>query len=253
MKFLHCMSKLDYLLSALQQGLMLTDHEVRFAPSEDRNELASLIDQVLPLLRVRLANFGMPLESLPQDRVTAVFSGIGNMSGQVPMLCLSEVPRGKIIDSHRYLFGSFALVIKPEWLARNGADRVIYVGHNSTASQQIFICLATMRIFGLFVSDKGKLIFDNESIRPALSLLTFFETRDHLQETEWRIAGQTGFMGGVRETGKKLPLGLSDVEYIFVPNTEAISQVQQVVDALSKNGNSATKPNVMIFPKTIPE
>jgi len=252
LKFLHCMCRIDYLESALNEGLMLTDHEVKFAPSEDRNELADLVNQVLPLIKGRLQSLGLALEALPQDRVQVLFSGIGNMSGRVPMLCLTEVPPGRNIESHRYVFGSYGIVLKPEWVAKNGADRVIYVGHNSPASQQLFVCLATMKILGLFVDKNGTLLFGNESIRPALNLLSFIEVRDHLLEAEWRIAGNSGFMGGHRATGTRLPLNLCDVEYIFVPNHDEVARITNVVEQVALRKNSATKPIIMEFPECIP-
>ena len=253
LKFLHCLRELEHLISALIDGLMLTDHEVTFSPTTNRNELEVLLDRVLPLLRGRLQSLGKPLESLDADRATVVFSGLGNMRNKVPMLCLTEVPKGKVLDSHRNLFGSFGLILKQDWVMRNGADRVIYVGHNSSASQQLFVCLATMRILGLFVDKTGTLLFDNESIRPALGLLSFFETRDHLEETEWRIAGKTSFMGGGRETGKRIPLLLCDIEYIFAPNAEDVKRLAETVANLAVKQNTADPPKIIEFPSVVPE
>lgn len=232
---------------------MLTDHEVAFAPTTNPNESEGLLLRVLPLLRGRLQSLGKPLESLDTDRTKVVFGGIGNIRGNVPMLCLTEVPQGRVLDRHRESFGSFGLILKQDWVIRNGADRVIYVGHNSRASQQLFVCLATMRIFGLFVDKTGLLLFDNESTRPALDLLSFFETRDHLEESEWRIAGSAGFMGGVRETGKRLPLLMSDIEYIFAPTAEDVKRLEGTVAELAAMQGTAYLPKVIEFPNVLPE
>ncbi len=246
------MGQREHLESALRDGLMLTDHEVQFAPIGDGEAASSLLNQILPLLESRLESLGQPLESLSEERQRVIFLGIGNIKGKVPMLCLTEVPSGRVIDMHRLLFGSYGLVISRDWVERNGGDKVIYIGHNSTVTHQLFINLATLRIFGLFVDRNGQVLFDNESIRPVLNLLSFFQMRDHLEEAEWRITGNHGFMGGERESGKRLPLTLEEIEYVFAPDDREAKELSILVEELKQKQGAKIVPKIISFPNQIP-
>ena len=251
LKFLHCTSQADFLTMALNSGLMLTDHEVRFAPTQDGAEFGVLVDRVVPLLAARLAGLGKPLDTLDETRKRALFSGLGSMCGKIPMLCLSEIPPDKSLDHHRFSFGSFALVIRAEWLACHGAERIVYVGLNSPASQQLYNCMATMHILGLHVSPTGDILFDNVTTNAMLELLPYVEVRDHLEEAEWRVVGRAGFVGGARETSKRLPLKMDDIEYIFVPN-DAVAKFTSQVLVLANQQGCSTPPTVLQFPSCIP-
>jgi Putative abortive phage resistance protein AbiGi, antitoxin len=245
------MSQPDFLQEALTTGLMLTDHEVSFAPTRDPQEFGALIERVMPLLTARLAGLGKPLEALDEPRKQILFSGLGSMRGKIPMLCLSEIPPGKSLDHHRFSFGGFALVVKSEWLSRHGAERVMYVGLNSPASRQLYHCMATMHLLGLHVSPTGDVLFDNVTTNAMLELLPYVEVRDHLEEAEWRVVGRAGFVGGVRDTNKKLPLTLKDIEYIFVPS-DAVAKFTAQVEALATKQGCSLKPLVLQFPRCIP-
>lgn len=245
------MSQPDFLETALSEGLMLTDHEVAFAPTQDKNDFGVLVERVMPLLAARLDSLGKPLNALEDTRKRVLFSGLGTMRGKIPMLCFSEIPPGKSLDQHRFNFGSFAIVIKSEWLARQGADRVVYVGQNSPASQQLYHCLATMHILGLHVSPTGDVLFDNVTTKAMLELLPYVEVREHLEEAEWRVVGKTGFVGGARETNKRLQLALQDIEYIFVPGSDIAKFSAQVSELAIQQGCSVVPP-VIQFPSCVP-
>lgn len=245
------MSQPDFLEKALSDGLMLTDHEVAFAPTQDTKDFGALVERVMPLFTARLAGLGKPLGTLEETRKNVLFSGLGTMRGKIPMLCFSEIPPGKSLDQHRFSFGSFGIVVKPDWLARQGAERVVYVGQNSPASQQLYHCLATMHILGLHVSPIGDVLFDNVTMNAMLELLPYVEVRDHLEEAEWRVVGRAGFVGGARETNKKLQLALQDIEYVFVPS-DAIAKFTAQILALAIKQGCSTVPPVIQFPSCIP-
>ena len=251
LKFLHCMSQPDYLEKALSEGIMLTDHKVEFVPTNDSTEYSSLLNRVMPLLTGKLITLGKPLDTLDELRKQVLFSGLGSMRGDVPMLCFSEIPSGKSLDHHRFSFGSFAIVVKSEWLARQNAERVIYVGRNSPASQQLYHCLATMHVLGLHVDSTGDVLFNNVTMSAILDLLPYVEVRDHLEEAEWRVVGKTGWIKGKRETNKKLPIELCDIEYIFVPSS-AVDRFSAQVSALGKQQGCLALPQVISFPSQIP-
>lgn len=245
------MSQPDFLEKALSDGLMLTDHEVAFAPTQNKKDYGALVERVMPLLTARLDGLGKPLGSLEEARKKALFFGLGAMRGMIPMLCFSEIPPGKSLDLHRCRFGSFAIVVKSDWLTRQDAERVIYVGQNSPASQQLYYCLATMHILGLHVSSTGDVLFDNVTMNAMLELLPYVEVSDHLEDAEWRVVGKAGFVGSARETNKKLQLALQDIEYVFVPSDD-IPKFTAQISALAIKQGCSTVPPVIQFPSCIP-
>lgn len=251
LRLLHCIPKLEYLLLALQSGLMFTDHKVDFRPTNDHNEVTKLVSEVLPVIRNKLAALGLSLETLPKDRKQILFAGLGFMTGSIPMICFTEVPAGKSLTHHRATFGAFGLVPRNSWVAVSNAERIIYAGHNSPASQIIFRCLATMHIFGLHLNRDGLLLFNTETSKAALPLLSYFESRDHLIEAEWRIAGTTGYMGGTRNTGTTIPVAMNDIEYVFAPDF-ALQEVERLVVHLSDVQSADFRPMVIPFPEVMP-
>ena len=251
LRFLHCIPKLEYLSLALQNGLMFTDHRVDFRPTNDRDQIAGLITELLPLIQYKLATLGLSLETLPKDREQILFAGLGFMTGSVPMICMTEVPAGKDLTHHRATFGAFGLVPRNSWVAASNAERIIYAGHNSPASRHLFRCIATMHILGLHLNQDGLLLFNTETSKAALPLLSYFESRDHLVEAEWRIAGTTGYMGGTRNTGTTVPIAMNDIEYVFAPDF-ALEQVQRQVSNLSTAQAARLCPTVMPFPQVMP-
>lgn len=252
LKFLHCLSRFDFLKSALLDGLMLTDHKVEFAPTSDLNAYAELLREVRPLLELHLNKIGHPYNALSEERQRVIMAGIGSIRGSVPMLCLTEVPQGKVIGRHKFMFGSYGLVLSSGWVEQNCADRVVYVGHNSPASRQLYFCLTTMRILSLFADQQGQVLFENVSLKQALDLLVYIETRDHLGEAEWRIAGHHGFHGGKRETGKRLPVTLNDIEYVLVPSEDEVEEISKVIANLAVQQHVTNVPKVLEFPDTLP-
>ena len=250
-KFLHCMPKSEYLVAALRNGLMLTDHKVKFSVTEDKDQLAALLQEILPLLEFKLATLALDLKSLPKDREKMLFAGIGAMRGSIPMICLTEVPPGKTLKQHQMVFGSFGLVPRNHWVVSNNAERIIYAGHNSPASKILFKCIASMHILGLHLDKNGLLLFDTRTHQTALPLLSYFESRQNLSEAEWRIAGSTGYFGGARNTGGTIPLLLEDIEYIFVPSS-ALNDIQSLVDEVAVEQSCTVKPCVVEFPEVMP-
>ena len=231
---------------------MFTDHPVSFSLSTNHDDLANFISEILPELHSKLNSLGKPLKDLSTQQRENIFWGLGNMSGRFPMICLTEVPKGRSIEEHRKQFGNYGLVLSHSWVSSNKADRVIYVGLNSEVSKQLFICLATMKILGLFLNEDGNVLFEIKHLERALNLLCHIETRANLEQAEWRIAGNHGFMGGVRSTWQKIPLFLEDVEYVFAPSENEIIEVSEKIDQLAYKQNAIRKPIIITFPDVIP-
>ncbi|MBB5357344.1 hypothetical protein HDE76_000526 [Rhodanobacter sp. ANJX3] len=229
---------------------MFTDHEVNFSVTEDKDQLWKIIQEILPILHYKLATLGLKLESLPEDRKQTIFAGLGRVKSKIPMVCLTEIPPGKILSNHRMQFGSYALVLKPSWVSSNEADRVIYIGQNSPTSRAIFRCLATMNILGLNIDKNGLLLFDMRTNKEVFSLISYYETRENVTEAEWRVCGETGYFGGTRSTGTTVPLGLDDIDHIFVPACD-IEQTKKLVENLANAQSVSVSPSVGEFPQAL--
>lgn len=254
MKFLHCMRKVEYLLGGLSDGLMLTNHKIEYSPTQDSQELRTLVQPLLPLIHLQLNKIGTSLDALSEQRKWVLFSGIGRiLLGEMPMLCFTEVPQGRVLDTHRSSYGDYGLVVSRGWLERNGADRVVYVGQNSTVSQNLFKCLALLKIQSLFVDPKGGLVVFNSEIDPfLLDLLAHVEVRENLLDAEWRIAGKHGYLDGQKDTCKRLALPLADIEFVLVPNEADQRLVAEEIARLAGMQGAAHIPPVLTFPKSLP-
>jgi hypothetical protein len=254
LKFIHSMSKKEYLESALNNGLLLTDHKVKFHPIKDRNILESLVNnEIMFTLKQRLLEIGKPWEFVEGERRKIIFSGIGFIRGSIPMLCFSEVPDGRNIQYHQLNFGAYGLVVKRQWLENNEADRVLYIGQDSPISRHLFRNLANLRIANLFFDTKSNLIlFNNSCFSALLDMIAFIEIREHLEEFEWRIVGNPGFMKEKRDLEKRLVIGLEDIEYILVQNSEDIKFFEKLIDNLAIVQGTQNIPKVLCQPEVIP-
>jgi hypothetical protein len=85
-----------------------------------------------------------------------------------------------------------------------------------------------------------------------LDLLAHIEVRENLEEFEWRIVGNHGFMGGKRETGKRLLIQLEDIEYILVQKTEDVNGFEKLIIDLAESQASSQIPPVLCQPNVIP-
>lgn len=251
-KLLHCLKEISYLHSSLSNGLMFRDHTVKFSPISDNSDMEVLLNQIRPILERHLRNIGKPFESLSEVRKKVIYMGLGTISSEIPMLCFSEAPKSRDITNHRALFGNYGLVIRNSWAVQNQADRVVYVGHNSPFSQKLFLNLAFMRLKSLYLNSDGEVLFDNDAIRFALDLFVYFEERDHLNEMEWRIVGNPGFMGGNRQTGNRLPLPIESVEFVFVSDKSEIPETRALVNSLAITQKASQQPYIIPFPDHIP-
>jgi hypothetical protein len=252
MKLLHCMKKSEYLEQALCEGLMMRNHEVKFSPAEDPEAWATLIDQILPLLKQKLKSLGVPFDSLSEETRLLLLRGIGSNSGFVPMICLTEVPDGRNVDGHQIAFGSYGLVISRHWVESNGGDRVLYVGHNSASSRRLFVTLAAMKIFSLHVGARNQVLFDNEAFRASLDLLCYVEAREHLEQAEWRLAGNPGWIGGGTPKEIRLNLPIEKIETVLVKNDAEIQPMSALVRKLADKQKSQSSPQVTVFSRQLP-
>ncbi len=228
------MKRPEYLESAIRDGLMFTDHLVEFSPTNDRNLLSRLVSEIKPIIERRLMALGRSLATLTLIEERCVFAGIGSIKGQIPMLCFTEVPNGRILDTHRTSFGEYGLVISQRWVEDNGGDKVIYVGNGSAISCQLFKLLAKVRLADLFVGPSGNLLFDNSGTRDSLDFFSHIEVRANIEQSEWRIPGLHGFMGGPKSTNQRLPLRLDAIETILVPASD-IGSFSSLVNQLAED------------------
>jgi hypothetical protein len=233
LRFVHSMRKREYLESALAQGLMLTDHEVMFEPATSGAKLQTLLADVVPILEGRLHAIGAPWETLSAGRQKVILMGLGSMRGMIPMVCFTEVPEGRDLALHHLSFGGYGVVVRKDWLDRNGGDRVLYLGEDSPVTRNLYRVIATLNASSLFRSHSGDVLFGNHCFPPVLDLLAYMERRDNLSEFEWRIAGHHGFHSGKRTTGQRLHLPLTDVEAVLVQNQDEVVEFERLLNSMA--------------------
>lgn len=245
-QFLHTMRQADHLEQALREGLMFTDHKVSFDPFNGLDDAAKKsAEYSLPKLLQRVTSCGanhLDLNDLAH--------GLGAMSGMVPMICFTEVQEGRNLTMHYLNFGAYGVVMTREWLERNGGDRVIYAGQNSALTTRLHRLFVDFLIAGVHVKN-GKALFDSNHFHPILNLLAFIQGRDQLAEVEWRIAGEHGFMGGDKASGKRLPLPLNDIEDVVVQNDEDVPRFEAILRSLPGAGECTELPVVRRQPDSL--
>lgn len=251
LRFLHSMRERNFLESALTEGLMLRDHMVQFAPANTHAHWRSLLGDAWNLLMGKLNSLGAPWEELSEDQKNLIMGGIGSISGAIPMLCFTEVPEGRDVAFHLLSFGGYGLVVNRDWLESSGGDRVIYAGNNSPVSRNLFRVVASLQITNLGLDPGGAVVFNITPFRPVLDLLAHVEIRDNLEEYEWRITGQHGFMGGKRESGKRLPLPIEQVETVLVQNNDDVPLLEELVLSIATIQSASQVPSVICQPAVL--
>jgi hypothetical protein len=248
------MKKREYLENSIEEGLMLTGHMVDFKFSSLPADWQKLLQDIIPLVNRRLAELGTTLQSLPEDRKKIIFIGIGSITGEVPMLCFSEVTSGKNISDNKQMFGHYGLVLTRDWVENNGGDKVIYIGNGTTISKHIAYALASLRSLSLFLDNRSNnVVFENYTEKMVLNLFCFIENRININETEWRIAGNPGFMGGKNENGKKYAFPMGDIKYVFVRKKDEIKPISQLLRSKAqKECFSGELPAIIEFPEAMP-
>lgn len=235
-RLVHCLKRFAYLKAALRDGLMLTDHEVRFRPFKEAQEIIDgLLRPLAPLLRDVSAK--QKLEALlagragPNDaELSLLMRFVGSIRQQVPMLCFSEVVgSGRDLRPHTRSFGRYGIVLKPEWVMAQGGDRVVYVGDGRAVGHHLGRMLGAARILSISRDQAGQLLMANEALALCFDLVAFVEIAEHQHQFEWRIVGRHGLMGGPKDTQKKLPLDLRAVEHIYVHRSSEISAIHAIL------------------------
>ena len=249
LKFIHVMKEASYLEQALAEGLMFTDHRVAFHPSSDAADAARVFNSYsLPLLLQRVAALGLDGCAL---NLNALTGSLGSMAGQVPMICFSEIQRGRELGSHFVNFGAYGVAVTREWLEQQGGDRVMYAGPHSAITKRLHRLFIDHQIACVY-DNAGTPLYNSRCIAPILDLLVYIQGRDQLEEVEWRIAGHHGFMGGPRSTGTRIPLPLADIETVLVQREDDKPKFMAILKSLAKAQGVAKTPRILVQPKTLP-
>lgn len=242
LQLLHCLSQRKYLEEALENGLMFTAHPVKFDPGNS----GALFDGLIPFINILLAPYKKRFDTLEVFEQMKLRLVIGTISGKVPMICVSEIPKGRHVDNHALDFGQWAVVVSREWLEQQGGDRVIYMGNQTPVSSHLFRVAAISILSGMKLGNQGQVLVENTALEARLALFGHIEVRDNIQESEWRIVGANGFMGQNSDLGRRVPLPLDAIEYVFAPKFD-VAHMTSFVNALAAARGYAA-PQVMPFP-----
>ncbi|RKR31204.1 abortive phage resistance protein AbiGi (putative antitoxin) [Paraburkholderia sp. BL17N1] len=227
---------------------MLTDHPVTFGPIDFTDAAAlEMHDYFLTAVLKRAEALGATKE-LNLNKLTY---GMGLISGKIPMICFSEVQAGRDLLAHYLNFGTYGVVVSRAWLESNGGDRVLYTGPNSAVTQRLHRLFIDHQVAGIH-ADGGELLFNDDTLKPILDLLAYVQGRNQLIETEWRIAGEHGFTGGLRTSGERIALPLDAIEAVLVHKIEDKVQFEDILKSLDGASTAARLPPVLCQPPHLP-
>lgn len=247
LRFLHTMHEAAFLEQALKDGLMLTDHPVKFAPLDinDGGAIEIMQSYSIAALNERASALGVSDLNL-----NALMYGLGTIAGKIPMICFTEVHEGRSLVPHYANFGAYGVVVSKEWLEANGGDRVLYAGPTSAVTKRLHRLFVDLQIAKLYVQN-GKMLFNNSSLEPILNLLAYIQSKDQLDEVEWRIAGEHGFTGRRRETGDRLTLPFDAIQAVLVKKEDEVEKFTDILKALSTTPGKELPP-VLVQPRILP-
>ena len=248
------MKKREWLEQTLRDGLMFTNHEVKFDIVAAYKDQPSFVNEMIRIIDFRLNELGADkLKNLPEDRKMAILHGIGSIQGNIPMLCFTEIADGKDIRLHKEKFGEYGLLIKRQWLESKGADRVIYIGENTRLSNLLAINLSTFRILTLNNKNLNNLVtYNSYFMEMILNLFCFFQSRNNIGEQEFRLPGNHGFTNGKSSAGERLQIPISEIEEVYVKEFDEIGLFKDILNERVKNDEyHRSIPTVSLMPESI--
>lgn len=248
--FLHSMRKSNYLEKTLSDGLMFTDHMVRFSLSEDPIHFLNMLNDIEPLIEARASQLGIDWQMVPEAHKNAVYLGMGAVSAEMPMLCFTEVLNERELFSHHMLFGAYGIVVNQRWLEANGGDRVVYLGENSKLTKSLHRAMVQLRL-GAMYTDNGRIFFDGMVEPTILDLFQYVQIRKNLSEFEWRIPGAHGLLGGPRSTNSHLKIEINDIELVLVQREDEIQHFEEILKKLAVKQNATRLPQVLWQPASL--
>lgn len=223
---------------------MLTDHPVTFNPFEN-GQTPELLEAVGEL-RSRVIALGGD-----ESDTAFLASGVGTISGRIPMICFTEVHDGRDLRPHYLNFGAYGLVVSQDWLEANGGGRVVYAGAHSEVTKRLYRLFVAHQLNGLHVNN-GKVMFSNTLV-PILDLLAYVQGRDQLPEVEWRIAGEHGFTGRKRANGERIALSLEAVQTVLVQSESDVAKFTEILKSLPGALQAKNLPPVVAQPEMLPK
>lgn len=256
--FITFTKNLDHFKNNIQEGFILQGHPVSFTPS-----ISELIKGLMPFweeydiegetissLRNLLKKHGglnneywgeLGKKMTDDFKYNASLSLLLNniKSASIAMKCFTEVrDNQKINPQHTGYFGEFGIMMKREWIIKNGGSPVIYVdkdikltnvlGINLSMSKTLDDCVKTLT--GIKSLRNFKTLFD---------LLSYVEVSDHHFEYEWRIVGEHSFAGKPSTKKKKrITFDFADIAALYVPNQERKEHMIKFLDSINDKKES---------------
>lgn len=242
------MRERDYLKEALEEGLMFTEHPVKFNPfSDDMHAAQNMENYSLGRLMKKAEAIGARKE---MDLNDLVF-GLGSISGNISMICFTEVHESRGLSNHFLQFGAYGVVVKRKWLEDQGGDRVLYVGAGSAVTTRLHRLFVDHQISCLHIRN-GEVLHDKRSLEPILDLLAYVQDKDQLAEVEWRIVGRHDSTEARRVNGSRIPLPLPEIDAVLVQNDEDKAGFEAILGSLAGGSGVSKLPPVLVQPSTLP-
>lgn len=238
LKFLHSMQKLEYLESALENGLLFTAHTVQYKLSENEEVLKNDFNIKKDSILIK---YGIVFEKLTPKEQLIVSYMLGPIQSDVKMLCFTELENRNNMSHHTAMFGNYGFIFTQDFIERNNGDRVMYFGDNSPASRQLKNIIDLLMINSLHYKEDGSLIGDAKAFKMVTNNMCFIENRKHIKEFEWRIPENLDIFKqlekGNMERRTYLQFELSDITHIIINDKSEAEIINQLIHNKSENDN----------------
>ncbi len=242
LSFLHSMKEKEYLLSAIENGLMFREHNVTFKLSNDEKVLTEDFKNKIHLVEKQLGKSYSELSSREQRIIQFT---LAPQTIPVNMLCFTELENRKSMENHTYEYGHYGFIFTQDFIERNNGDRVIYVGDDKAATRRLKNLIDMLCISKLHYNSEGLLLNDIQAYQEIYSNMCFMEPRINLKEFEWRIVQGNNVFDMLGETKSQyLHFKLDDIMHVIVNDNNEIEEVKKLLDCKKKKDN---------FDKKLPE
>lgn len=250
--------KFEHFTDNIYNGFLLNDHKVQFKPSTYELITSLMIfwdtynidGKTISYFRnLRNKHNGINNEFwneyIEKSKTDSLFSSeVSLLLGQfhsapIKMKCFTEIrDNQKINPHHTGYFGNYGILMKEEWLLRNGGCPVIYVnnsmsltnilGRNFSIMQTLDHCLKSLaKIEGLPIHHGA--FFD---------FMSFVESSEHRYEYEWRIVSGHK-LGGASYLPQidRVKFELSDIHSLYVPDENAKADTLSFLNTIESDNS----------------
>ncbi|RZF21735.1 hypothetical protein DAY19_08580 [Halobacteriovorax vibrionivorans] len=257
-----------YLIDNIKNGFLFQNHKIEYKPSTEHtlSKLIPLWDEykIKSPNKDFLVNLYKKHEGINSNFYNELSNKLSNSKAFgvnflrdlvsyncdfIGMKCFTEIRNNqKIHPQHTGFFGEYGILMKHEWMIKNGGSPVVYVDPSLQFSNLIGSTLSilqtlddcTQHLAGFKSTYVHKEIFN---------VLAFVEVAAHSFEYEWRIVHPfdiNKLNTEKEEKERRLPFTIKDVHSIFVPNIQEREKLEKDLTYQLKDIPNNEKPKILL-------